>query len=212
MNIREATPDDAGFLAWVMLAASRSHLARGVWEYINGQDEQTALKYLEVLATTEATHWCHWSRFVIADVDGRPAAGLCGFDPRVDGMEALFTVMPEVNVATDMCIDDVPAVMERSAVVGEVALPYEHGTWVVENVATRAEYRRRGLVDALLRDVLDRGRSAGFERSQISVFIGNLPARTAYLKAGFRHRDEKRSARFEREVGCPGIERLVRPL
>jgi hypothetical protein len=36
---RRATADDAEFLAWVTLAASRAHLSRGLWDVIIGADE-----------------------------------------------------------------------------------------------------------------------------------------------------------------------------
>ena len=48
--------------------------------------------------------------------------------------------------------------------------------------------------------------------TQIGLLIGNEPARRAYLKHGFRHADEKRDPEFEAAVGCPGLERLLRPL
>jgi hypothetical protein len=36
---RRANRDDAEFLAWVILSASRSHLTRGLWDLIIGADE-----------------------------------------------------------------------------------------------------------------------------------------------------------------------------
>ena len=85
-------------------------------------------------------------------------------------------------------------------------------SWVVENVATLPEFRRRGLTDALIKATLDRGRAKGFTLGQISVFIGNEPAKQAYLKAGFEVKDEKRDAEFEADMGSPGFERLLQPL
>jgi ribosomal protein S18 acetylase RimI-like enzyme len=85
-------------------------------------------------------------------------------------------------------------------------------TWVIEWVATRPEFRRRGLVHDLLLAVLDVGRQRGFGRSQIMVFIDNTAARCAYERAGFGFVDEKRDPDFARLMGCPGISRLLRDL
>jgi ribosomal protein S18 acetylase RimI-like enzyme len=109
-------------------------------------------------------------------------------------------------------MDDFAGVMERGAIVQRVTSDYEPGAWVIENVATKPELRRRGLSDTLLRATLARGRDTGFAKAQISVFIGNDPARNAYLKAGFEKVDEKRDAEFEKAMGFPGFERLLQSL
>jgi hypothetical protein len=38
--IREARSEDASFLAWVMLTATRSHLSYGLWEHFVGGSEE----------------------------------------------------------------------------------------------------------------------------------------------------------------------------
>ena len=72
--------------------------------------------------------------------------------------------------------------------------------------------RRRGLVDALLHQLLGHGRERGFEYAQISVLIGNERARRAYIKAGFEPLAEQRTDDWAREIGCPGSEMLLQSL
>jgi GNAT superfamily N-acetyltransferase len=84
--------------------------------------------------------------------------------------------------------------------------------WSVEWVATLAPFRRQGLVDRLLAEVLERGRREGHTLAQIMILIGNLPARRAYERVGFVRRDEKRTDEFEASVGCPGLMRFTMPL
>jgi RimJ/RimL family protein N-acetyltransferase len=64
----------------------------------------------------------------------------------------------------------------------------------------------------LITATLDRGRSLGFNLGQISVFIGNEPAKRAYEKAGFEVKDDKRDPTFEAELGFPGMERMLQAL
>ena len=84
--------------------------------------------------------------------------------------------------------------------------------WVVEQVATRPEYRRAGAISRLLEAVLDQGRQEGFKQAQVSFYIGNTAGERAYQKAGFKYLDEKRHPDFERVIGSPGMIRLVRDL
>ena len=86
------------------------------------------------------------------------------------------------------------------------------GSWIIENVGTRADRRRQGLVHALLEHALELGRSRGHRRAQISCLIGNLAAQRAYEKAGFAVVEELRDAGFERQLGAPGFSRMTRAL
>jgi ribosomal protein S18 acetylase RimI-like enzyme len=210
VDIRDANERDIDFIAWVMLAASRSHLPRGIWEYLNGQDEAQTLAFLRSLGSSEDVHLFHWSLFQIAEIDGTPAAAMCGYDSATQGMPAASTAVPAAAMQSGVVFDD--EFMRRAGLVGNVVSDNLDGAWVIENVATAPEFRRRGLTDALIKATLDRGRDKGFTLGQISVFIGNTPAREAYLKAGFEVKDEKRDADFEAEMGSPGFERMMQPL
>ena len=88
----------------------------------------------------------------------------------------------------------------------------EDGTWLVENVATRPEARRRGFVARLLPPILEQGRRRGFTRAQLTCFLGNHGAQLAYERAGFRVVSEKRHPDFEAAIGCPGLARMECPL
>jgi ribosomal protein S18 acetylase RimI-like enzyme len=89
---------------------------------------------------------------------------------------------------------------------------HEPGTWIVENVATHPDFRRRGLVDGLLAAILERGRQRGAAQAGIGVMIGNDAAQRAYEKAGFRVIAENCHPDFERVWGCPGMRVLTRRL
>lgn len=86
------------------------------------------------------------------------------------------------------------------------------GAWIVESVATLSEFRRQGLVNRLLEEILEVGRRRGFRLAQVGVFIGNTAAQNAYEKCGFIVVDERRNADFEAETGSPGIARLLRAI
>ena len=215
VKIRDANAADVDFLAWVMLAASRSHLERGVWEYLNDHSEEQTLDFLARIAVTDTVHLFHHSLFVIAEVDGEPGAAMCAYDPATQGFEvygAEFAALaPDIGVR----LDD-PEFARRGGVMMS-GFVLEHlgpsgSRCVIENVATAPQFRRRGLVDRLLRELVDRARQRECTAAQIGVFIGNEPARAAYIKAGFDVVAEQRSPGWEAEIGCPGTELLIQPL
>src|SRR5579863_259562 len=80
VRIRRGCAEDAEFLAWVMFSASRSHLARGLWDLIIDSDEAGCLDYLKRLAIAEPRSLYHYQSFLVAEVDGQRAAALCGFE------------------------------------------------------------------------------------------------------------------------------------
>src|SRR4030081_3166279 len=75
--IRCALPDDAGFIARNILAAQRGHLPRGWFDIALGRPEAECLAFVERIATAQRPSWWHPSQFIIAEVEGKPAAALC---------------------------------------------------------------------------------------------------------------------------------------
>jgi translation initiation factor 4G len=212
VRIRRATETDVDFVAWVMLAASRSHLDVGLWEYLNDADEEATLAFLRGAATSETVHLFHHSLFLIAEVDGEPAAGMCAYDSETQGFGTFGPVLAAVSSALGIDLSD-PEYGRRMGVMLSGFVADHDGPpgprWVVENVATKPEFRRRGLVDALLHELFGHGRERGFEHAQIGVYLENEPARRAYVNAGFDVVAEARSDDWLREIGCPGTELLL---
>ena len=206
-NIRDATEADADFIVWAIHTAGRSHMPRSPWEYVSGQTPEQTLAFHRRVATSDTVQINHWSLFLVAEVDGQPAATLCGYDVDTQGRDVLMSVAADIAAAEGVVFDD--AFFERLAVVGKVSHDTPPGTWVIENVATHPDFRRRGLVRQLLQAVLDRGRARGFTTAQISVFMGNDAARDAYLDLGFESVSEKRDPAFEAAMGSAGSEQLV---
>jgi ribosomal protein S18 acetylase RimI-like enzyme len=151
----------------------------------------------------------HHSLYLLAEIDGRPAAGLGGYDPKTQGYDVLREALPEVYEAVGWGMSPLPELArEVLACIPEAV----EGAWVIDSVATLPEFRRRGMVDRLLDEIMGHGRRLGFGKAQINIYIGNTPAQRAYEKQGFRILDEIRAAAFEQEIGSPGMARLVRDL
>lgn len=192
------------------MLASRGHLRRGVWDLIAGGFEENCLDYLRRLALTEPVSLCHYSSFIVTEYDGRPAAALCAFDPRAGGWEVLADAMKNVQREKGWTPADESASADRTAPVWKCMFDTLEGAWVIESVATMPEFRRRGLADSLMAEILEVGRANGHRIAQLTILIGNAAAQRSYEKAGFRVMDEKRDRDFEAVLGAAGFMRMVR--
>jgi ribosomal protein S18 acetylase RimI-like enzyme len=209
-EIRPAAPADVPLVARVLEMASRGHLARGAWDLVF-PDPGERTRALTRIAGGEPS-WCHRALFHVADFAGVPGAALASFDPAVIGGTDLGGVLG--GVFADLGWTDA----QRGAAVTRV-VPYlrcfpdlPEGTWIVENVGTLPQARRRGLVAALLEHALEIGRARGYVRAQISCLIGNEPAWKAYEAVGFEVVEERKDPEFETLFGSPGYVRMVAPL
>jgi translation initiation factor 4G len=211
-RIRPATATDADFVAWVILTASRSQLPLGAWDHYVAGDETRVLAFLHRMVTQDVQSFCRWDGFLVAEVDGVPAAGLSGYSSSDPAMADPAPALLAASRTLGWKETELDAAGARLGAILTCVVEPPPDTWVVEWVATRPAFRRRGLVHELLLSVLDAGRRRGFARSQIMVLVGNTGARCAYERAGFVYTDEKRHPEFARLMGCPGIERLLRDL
>lgn len=206
--LRSARSDDAPFVATVLLSAARGHLPRGPWDLaLPDAVERDAL--LARLAGGEHASWCHHSAFHVAEVDGVAASALCSFAPRDAGDVTLSRPIAAAFEALGLGADRLAAIAPVFETYLRCFPAFPDDAWIVENVGTRPEHRRRGLLARLLDDALERGRARGCPVAQISCLIGNEAAQRAYEKAGFRVVEERKDPAFEALLGAPGFSRLT---
>ena len=210
-SIRPAVVEDAPFLAWVQQAASRSHLPFGFWDVaIPGPDEYR-LGIIERVCRAQARSFAHWSRFLVAEVGGEPAAALSAYDDAKAATGPLFfQALIEALTAEGWNEARIGAMSQRLAPFLTCAPEQPEDTWIVEWVATLPPYRGKGLTKALLGAILAAGEQKGFTQFQIGVLVGNTPAQRAYEGVGFSVVEEKTHPDFEATFGTPGIRRMQR--
>ena len=140
-----------------------------------------------------------------------PAAGMCGYFDEEYGSQIQIG-MAEANATLGRTQDEIAAGIQRAGSIFGVLPDHLPNVWIVEHVATRPEFRRRGLVERLMGAILERGRERGATIADIGVYINNDPAQRAYEKCDFAVIDEKRSAAFEAAYGSPGVRALRREI
>ncbi|HEV2157923.1 GNAT family N-acetyltransferase [Bradyrhizobium sp.] len=211
MTIRSARPEDADFIAGIILSSMRGYRSRGWFDVALGWPDAQCRDFIARIALARAVSMWHVSQFLVAEVDGKPVAALCAV-PAADTGPAAWRAIEEVGAAMGLAPAELNAIRQRGAYTRACWVQGGEGDWMIEHVATDPAYRGRGLMQALIAHALDKGRAAGFGRATISFLIGNEPAERAYAKAGFVLAEEKRDPAFETIIGAPGFRMFARAL
>jgi len=203
MNIRTAKVEDAEFLAWAILESSRAGKKRGLFDLIFAPSEDI-LKSLERLVAHEIKTICHYSNFLIAEIDGKHAGALCGYDGYKISWENMSAALETMGCQGEY--------KERIAAYLMCEPEVEKNTIVLNFMITKEEFRGLGVVKALVKKVLLTARLKGFRRAQTDIEIGSIETQLAYEKMGFSKKEEKKSEYYLQEFGRPGITSYIAEL
>jgi GNAT superfamily N-acetyltransferase len=210
-EIRQGRADDADFIARIVLLAQRGPRPFGWFDFALAQAEPQVLDFLRKLAVAKPRSWYHVSQFLIAEVDGQPAAALCAMPSR-ETRDTMRAAIEEVALAAGISGADLAAIFARGAYARPCWIQGTDEEWLIEHVASHPSARGRGLMQALIAQALSAGQAAGFPRASITFLIGNDAAEGCYAKAGFAFAEEKRDAAFEVLTGAPGFRRFARAI
>lgn len=207
--IRPAKAEDKQRVAELVYLAGSSHLKTSLFDLMFGSTRPETLKYLERLFTAKNPSWFHFSKCLVAEVEGRVAATSCGYSETENGVAKLRDALVETTGWKGQAF---ASFAERMIPVMKVKHTPPDDVWVVENVGVFPEYRGQGLVQSLFQQIFDIGRKKGFKRAQITFVIGNIEAEKAYQKAGFKFKDEYTDKSFEDIFASPGVRTFERDL
>ncbi|MBS0470534.1 MAG: GNAT family N-acetyltransferase [Proteobacteria bacterium] len=209
-TFRPATPADAAFIGRSQVMAARGHLSRGWFEIVLQRDEDFCIAFAAKLAIAKSVSWWHYSFVTIAEVDGAVAAAACTYPDSAPYMVA-NAAMTEASDAMGLSKAEQAQLWPRGSFILS-ATTGEENCWTIENVATKPEFRGRGVAAALIRHMLDDMSESGPKRAQISFLIGNVPAERCYSACGFVFAEDKTAEEFEAAMGVPGLRRMARDL
>ena len=186
-TIRPATSADSAFLAEAIIGAEKSNSDKlGLATLFDLGEE--AVKALIVGMLGEEVDGCELSTssFLIAEMDGHPAAAVAGW------IEGLADEMPSRLLKSNLIAFTFPkpslaALQSRAAAIAGIQIERERGTFQVEYVYVRPEYRGKGLAASLIQRHWERALAGNTElrRSQVQAFGNNHTAIGAYAKLGF---------------------------
>jgi ribosomal protein S18 acetylase RimI-like enzyme len=202
--IREAREPDAPFLAWALQESDRGHVGVGSWDIAFPGPDAERLAILEELVREAAGSYVHWSLFLVATVDGVPAASVAGYVPSEMSDNGFFEHCCRVMSRRGWPEEQVREALAGARSRDYYSVPIPEDTLRVEWVAARPEFRKRGLVRKLLETTLERGAARGLATAHVATYLGNEPAISAYRGVGFEFMAEVRHVDYESKFGAPG--------
>ncbi|MGV2830323.1 GNAT family N-acetyltransferase [Myxosarcina sp. GI1(2024)] len=191
LTTRKATTADIPFLARIEYEASLPPLNHCFWEDLLDGTGTTALQFIEAELRTDASNWGNVADFLILETQGKPVAAAAGYVPGTEDYCPLrLSRLEEIAHELKWSRENLTAFRDRyMALWGEDLRPVfltPQATWIIENVAVLPEARGQGFGKALLRALLEKGRSQQHDFAGIMVINGNDVARHTYESIGFK--------------------------
>lgn len=203
MKIHPATVEDAAFITWAILESSRAGKEKGVFDLIFSPSGDVE-KMLAALVVHDIKTICHYSNFLIAEVDDKQAGTLCSYDGYRVSWDNMSEALESMGCQGDF--------KERIAAYLMCEPEVEKNTLVLDFMITKDEFRGLGVVKELVKKVLLNARLKGFRKAQTNIEIGSIETQMAYEKMGFVAKEEKKSDYYLEEFGRLGITQYVMEL
>jgi len=198
INIRKATSADASFLAQMILQSTRADKKIGIFDLIFKTDkDEEILKNLEKLTNTTAKSSCHFSNFLIAEIDGKSVGSLASYEPRLITKETFMSALEEIGVNAEES--------EYFGLMEICGFALNSRTLVFDYMEELEGFMDVGILKALMQKSLLTARLKGYRIAQTIVEIGSLETLLYYKKLGFKEVKRKDCESYKEIFGRPGL-------
>jgi N-acetylglutamate synthase-like GNAT family acetyltransferase len=198
IKIRKATADDSPFLAQMILQSSRAGKKDGMFDLVfQTNDDKVILPRLESLTKTTAKNHCHYSNFLIAELDGKSVGTLCSYEPRIATKEVLIAAFKELG-----CRENVSASLEAFY---SCEFDLNNRTLMFDFMEELEGFIDVGVLKALMQKSLLTARLKGYRIAQTIIEIGSLESELFYKKLGFTKVDQKECELYKEKFGRVGL-------
>jgi len=196
IKIRKALSSDALFLAQMILKSSRAGKKIGMFDLIFATNEDV-LKNLEKLTNTTAKNSCHFSNFLIAEVNGKSVGTLCSYEPRIATRDVFLEALSEIGVdAKDS---------EFTKILDACDFNLNTRTLVFDVMEELDGFLDVGILKDLMQKSLLTARLKGYRIAQTIVEIGSLDTLMDYKKLGFKEIETKECDLYREKFGRAGL-------
>ena len=184
------------FLAQMILQSSRAAKTLGVFDLIFETDDKTILKKLASLTQTKAKTRCHYTNFLIAEMDGKAVGTLCSYEPRIATKKAFIDALNEVGCGEH--------ISESLEVLYCCDFGLNNRTLMFDFMEELEGFIDVGVLKTLMQKSLLNARLKGYRIAQALVEIGSLETLLFYKKLGFKVIQEKECELYKEKFGRAG--------
>ncbi|MDF1878300.1 acyl-CoA acyltransferase [Sulfurimonas sp. SAG-AH-194-C20] len=197
IKIKQAKTEDSAFLAQMILQSSRAGKKDGLFDLLFAtNDNATILKRLENLTKTDAKSHCHFSNFLLAELDGKLVGTLCSYEPRISNKESFIAALSEIG-----CSDE----NEALEVMYICDFNLNNRTLIFDFMEELEGFIDVGVLKALMQKSLLTARLKGYRIAQTMIEIGSLESALFYKKMGFREVQHKECELYREKFGRSGM-------
>lgn len=171
--IRPARREDAADLAYLINEAGEG---LAYWMWSRNEAGIDAWEWGRQRAARDEGDFS-WRNAWVVDRDSKVVAMLLGF----------------VIAPADIDLGEVPEIVRPLVKLEQLAA----GSWYINAIATRSEYRGQGIGRELIEFAAKQAREAGCTKLSLQNFVSNANARRLYERAGFREVAREPMVRIE---------------
>jgi len=198
INIRKAEEKDASFLAEMILQSTRAGKKYGIFDLVFPSKDDAKVKHcIEQLTISSAKNHCHYTNFLIAEVDGKSVGTLCSYEPRISNQEAFMAALDETG-CEHASLDDLDILRECDFGLNNRTLMFDF----MEEING---FEDVGILKALMQKSLLTARLKGYRIAQTIVEKGSLEILLDYKKLGFKEVREKECELYKEKFGRSGL-------
>lgn len=198
ISISKASSSDAEFLAKMILQSSRADKKYGIYDLVFGvKSDEELLAYLEKLIVTDTKNHCHYSNFLIANMDSKQVGTLCSYEPRISTHEAFKKSLEEIGFDGD--------ISEYEEILEVCDFEPNNRTLIFDFMEELEGFVDVGVLKALMQKSLLTARLKGYRIAQTIVEIGSLEIILLYKKLGFKEVRQKECELYKEKFGRSGL-------
>ncbi len=198
IKIRKASKEDAKFLAKMILLSSRADKKIGIFDVVfNYISDKELVENIEKLTTTTIKNYCHFSNFLIAEIDSKCVGTLCSYEPRIATKESFLNSLKEINseVNTD----------EYEEIFNQCDFNQNKHTLIFDFLEEVEGFIDVGILKLLMQKSLLTARLKGYRIAQALVEIGSLETMLFYKTLGFKEVKQKECEKYREKFGRNGL-------
>lgn len=198
ISITKASEQDAPFLAEMILQSTRAGKKLGMFDIIfDAKNDKELLKSIEKLTKTDAKNHCHYTNFLIAQMDGKNVGTLCSYEPRISTKQTFIDALEEVGCSED--------ISEKLEVFYECDFDLNNRTLMFDFMEEVEGFIDVGVLKALMQKSLLTARLKGYRIAQAVVEMGSLDTEMYYKRLGFTKIKEKECEGYKEIFGRNGL-------
>jgi ribosomal protein S18 acetylase RimI-like enzyme len=206
VSIRRAETRDTGFVVEAIIAAEKSGSGPLSYAAIFDLDEgeMARLLWQALEEDLEGQEVC-LSHFLIAELDGVPAAGCASW---IEARDGIPSGQIKANLLFHLVGQNVwKRAADRLKAVAETSIQRSVGAAQLESIYTKPDFRGNGLAPQLIEEHLKAHRALNpeVERAQLILFKNNARAAHVYRKIGFEQIAERSGTHplLDSILSCP---------